>query len=165
MAKGYRIRWDEPATAGENARLKLPALVERYFDDGRALAAGAASPDELHRFRLKTKRVRYTLEFFRAWYGPGLAGRLASIRKIQNFLGEISDCATALDAAQRTMPADSPDRNQVESYLDERSRQQTAAFRRYWRQVFDKPGEQRRWRNYLARAAGKPGTVHSNPNV
>jgi CHAD domain-containing protein len=151
MAKGYRIRWDEPATAAENVRLKLPAMVERYFADGRALVAAEPSPGELHKFRLKTKRVRYTLEFFRAWYGPGLDTRLASIRKIQNFLGEISDCATALAAAQRILPADSPDRSRVESFLAERSRQQTAAFRRYWRQVFDKPGEQRRWREYVRR--------------
>ncbi len=154
MAKGYRIRWDESTTAGENVRLKLPAMVERYFDDGRALVAGEASPDELHKFRLKTKRVRYTLEFFRASYGPVLAERLASIRKIQNFLGEISDCATALAVAQRILPADSRDRQKVESHLAERAKGQTAAFRSYWRQVFDKPGEQRRWRNYLARPAG-----------
>ncbi len=154
MAKGYRIRWEESETAAQNARLKLPAMVERYFDDGRAVVAGEASPDELHKFRLKTKRLRYTIEFFRAWYGPGLAERLASIRRIQNFLGEISDCATALAIAQRILPADSPVRQKVESHLTERAKEQTAAFRRYWQQVFDKPGEQRRWRNYLARPAG-----------
>jgi CHAD domain-containing protein len=154
MAKRYRIRWDDSVTAGENARLKLPALVERYFDDGRELVAGEASPDDLHQFRLKTKRVRYTLEFFRAWYGPGLAQRLASIRRLQSFLGDISDCATALALAQRILPGDSPDFGKVEAYLAGRSKRQAAAFQRYWRQVFDKPGEQRRWRNYLARPAG-----------
>jgi CHAD domain-containing protein len=153
MAKGYRIRWDEAATAAENARLKLPMLIERYFQDGRALAAGKASGDELHDFRLKTKRVRYTLEFFRACYGPGLVQRLASIRKIQDLLGEISDCATAIDLAGHLLPARSPERRKVESFLAGRAARQAAAFRRYWRQVFDRTGEQRRWRNYLARPA------------
>ncbi len=151
MAKGYRIRWDDSATAGENARLKLPALVERYFEDGRRLMGSDASADALHRFRLKTKRVRYTLEFFRVWYGPGLVERLASMRKLQDFLGELSDCATAQALAEEALPGNSPDRSKVEKYLTERAKKQTAAFQRYWRQVFDKPGEQRRWLNYLAR--------------
>lgn len=153
MAKGYRIRWDDTATAAENARAKLPAMIERYFNEGRELAAGETSPGDLHKFRLKTKRVRYTIEFFSAWYGPGLAQRLASIRKLQNFLGEISDCATALALAERILPANSPERRQAETWLAERSKKQAAAFRRYWRQVFDKSGEQRRWRNYLAHPA------------
>ncbi len=151
MAKGDRIRWDESATAAENARLKLPVLIERYFEDGRALAARAASLDDLHRFRLKTKRVRYTLEFFRDWYGPGLVQRLASIRKIQDFLGEISDCTAALNLAHQLLPSDSSERRRIETYLKKRARRQAAGFRRYWRNVFDEAGEQRRWRSYLAR--------------
>jgi CHAD domain-containing protein len=154
MEKRYRLRWDDSATAGENARLKLPALLDSYFDDGRELIAGGASPDALHNFRLKTKRVRYALELFRGWYGPGLAQRLASMRKIQGYLGEVSDCGTALALAEGILPANSPVRRKVAAYLAERSNKQVAGFQRYWRQVFDKPGEQRRWRNYLARPAG-----------
>lgn len=154
MAKGYSIRWDDSVTAGENARLKLPALVERYFEDGRRLMGSDASADALHKFRLKTKRVRYTLEFFRVWYGPGLVERLASMRKLQDFLGELSDCATARALAEEILPGNPPECRQVQTYLTEHAKKQTAALRRYWRQVFDKPGEQRRWQNYLARPAG-----------
>src|SRR5213594_2000685 len=95
MAKRISPVWDTNKSAPENAARKLPKLAGRYFKAGRKLLKGRASVEILHRFRLETKRFRYTLELFRPCYGPGLDQRLALLRKVQDLLGEINDCVTA----------------------------------------------------------------------
>ena len=56
------MKWKPSRSVIENARSVLPKLVEKYFKAGRRAADGKRSPDELHQFRIKTKRFRYTLE-------------------------------------------------------------------------------------------------------
>lgn len=151
MAKRKRIVWDDSASAAESARKKLPALVQSYFEEGRKLAEGEASQEALHRFRLRTKRLRYTLEFFRSCYGPGFETRLGALRKVQDYLGEISDCTATRQLAAAALPARTAERRQVERFLASRAQWKAAQFRRHWQKVFDVPGEDRRWRNYLSR--------------
>lgn len=154
MAK--RVKWDDAASAGASARAHLPALLHDYCEEGRALAGGALSAERLHEFRLATKRLRYTVEMFRACYGPGLDRWLAALRQIQDHLGAISDCAATAELVAAKLPKESPARLQIEHSLAGRARREAAAFRRYWQSAFDAPGESRRWAAYFARGAG-PG--------
>ena len=149
--KNQKIEWDAGSSAAANARARLPGWARAYFLCGRKLAQAAAPPPVMHRFRLDTKAFRYTLELFRPCYGPGLELRLAAMRKIQDFLGAISDYATTKGLISSRLPEDSPDRLRMERYLDGRSRRKAAEFRRYWQTTFDRPGEERRWLNYLSR--------------
>ena len=57
-------------------------------------------PEELHGFRLETKRFRYTLELFRPLYGPNLDRYLKALRELQGALGKVSD----YQAIQRVLP-------------------------------------------------------------
>jgi CHAD domain-containing protein len=157
MPKSNRIDWDDSATAGQNARLKLPSLVQSFFRTGRKVADPSSSEAALHQFRLRAKRLRYTLEFFRFYYGPGLERRLAVLREIQGCLGEISDCAVTRELTARTLAPRSAERQQADRFLRGRARRKAAQFRRYWREVVDVPGEERRWRNYLSRVAAERG--------
>src|SRR5690348_1049552 len=88
-----QIVWDASKSAEKNASEQLPLLAQEYFLAGRALFQGEPASGVLHRFRLETKRLRYTLELFRSCYGPGLDRRLDALRNIQDFLGELNDCA------------------------------------------------------------------------
>jgi len=72
--KGYKFKWDETATAARNARSELPMASQRYFRAGRETLGSETTPAELHAFRLRTKRFRYSLELFRPIYGPTLDG-------------------------------------------------------------------------------------------
>src|ERR1017187_9741219 len=116
MAKDNALTWDGSESPGANARRCLPGLVASYYQEGRKAAAGDASTETLHEFRLRTKRLRYTIELFRSCYGPGLrrcldalglryaihvartdcgpAGRpcLDALGRVQDHLGAISDC-------------------------------------------------------------------------
>jgi CHAD domain-containing protein len=151
MPKSDALKWDESASAGANARRRLPELVRSYYQEGRKAASSEAAPETLHAFRLRTKRLRYTIELFRPCYGPGLERWLDALRRIQNHLGAISDCVTTGQICRSAQAKGSPGREQLESYLDRRAAREAAAFQRYWRNEFDKPGEARRWETYLRR--------------
>lgn len=153
MAK-KNVTWDESSSAAENARGKLPKLLEAYFEEGRKLMDPPSSPAVMHRFRLETKALRYALELFRACYGPGLGRRLTALGRIQDFLGAINDCAATKDLIASKLPAASSDRIKMERILTAGMRRKWSEFRRYWQRTFDGPGEQRRWLNYLSRRAG-----------
>jgi CHAD domain-containing protein len=151
MAKKHRIYWDEAGNVGENARAQLPALAGDYFRAGRQLAAPSPSPEDLHAFRLRTKRLRYTLELFRPCYGSALEQRLDELRTVQTMLGDINDCVAALQVASRVLGARSPEFRKLKRYADARVARLTAAFRKHWRQHFDAAGREDWWTGHLAR--------------
>jgi len=158
-----KIEWDEDAGAARNARRKLPALIAEYFAEGRALAAGKISAAELHQFRLRTKRLRYTLELFRPCYGPGLDRRLKAVHQVQQLLGELNDCAAARRIIETLLPPRSPRRLRLGRFLDARARRKLAEFRAYWTGEFDAEGHEQAWRAYLTRSARRKITSHQPP--
>jgi CHAD domain-containing protein len=151
MAHKPGTRWDDAASAGENARAQLPAVAGAYFKAGRKLLAGTPTSTELHSLRLKTKRLRYTLELFRVCYNSTLEQRLESLKDIQTLLGDINDCAAALRVAAANLPARSPECRKVERILQARSKRLTAAFHKHWKEKFDAPGREDWWVSFLAR--------------
>lgn len=146
-----RLWWDAAASVAENAGARLPELAEALFRDGRKAARQGAPTAALHRFRLDVKAFRYTLESFRPCYGPGLERRIAGLRRLQDGLGAIEDCAAAWRLVDAILRAGDPARESVKVKLEERRRRMASQFRRFWRTGFDAPGEERRWRQYLSR--------------
>ena len=157
MSKLHPVAWDERAGAAVNARRELPRLAASYFAQVRALLAEAPSAAKLHRVRLLTKRLRYTLELFRPCYGPGLETRLASLHRIQQSLGEVNDSAAAGRLLSKSMSTASPQRARLLRFLEERAAIKAQEFRKDWAEVFDAPGQESWWTTYLARHARTPG--------
>lgn len=154
MNKPLHIDWDEHQDAATNAQCFLPRLISDYFARGREILAENPGAAELHALRLATKRLRYTLELFRPCYGPGLAARIDSLRLLQQLLGEINDTAAA-ERALRTVWSgrNHPQRARVEKFLKQRGEAKASEFRKQWVEVFDAPGQERWWSDYLARQA------------
>ncbi|SPF50720.1 hypothetical protein SBA4_450004 [Candidatus Sulfopaludibacter sp. SbA4] len=152
----HHIEWDEHAGAAANARRELPALVTEYFTHVRGLLAKDPPASKLHRVRLATKRLRYTLELFRPCYGPGLEKRMAELRQVQQLLGEVNDGVAGERLLMKAMKP-SPQRARVRKFLEERAGQTARKFRKHWTEVFDAPGRERWWTGYLRREARKPG--------
>lgn len=148
MAKPKPIEWNASATAAENAVAHLPGLARRYFRTGRTLLRAKPSPTTLHRFRLETKRFRYTLELFRLCYGPGLDLRLEKLREIQVRLGEISDCSATMELLG---PADQP----FAAFLRRRTAAKIGVLHSYWQEIFDAAGQEIWWTQYLTRFVRK----------
>jgi CHAD domain-containing protein len=157
MSKLPGAKWDERAAAATNARRELPRLAASYFEQVRALLAEDPSADRLHRVRLLTKRLRYTLELFRPCYGPGLEPRLSALRRIQQSLGEVNDSTAAGRLLSKTMASASPQRARILRFLEERAVVKAQEFRKDWAEVFDAPGQERWWTTYLVRHARTPG--------
>ncbi len=148
MVKHGQLVWNASKSAAENASLKLPKLAQAYFQSGRKLFQSTRSREALHKFRLETKRFRYTLELFRPCYGPSLDRRLAVLQKVQTFLGEINDCATTQKLVGRKQ-------KKISAFLERRMAQRARALSGYWRRTFDAAGQERWWTDYLARFARK----------
>src|SRR5438105_2483389 len=127
-------KWDDAGSAGENARAQLPAVAGAYFQAGRKLLAGSPAAADLHGFRLKTKRLRYTLELFRPCYNSTFDQRLDALRDIQTLLGDINDCTAAQRIAASALPAKSQNLVKFERFLQARCNRLTAAFRKHWKE-------------------------------
>jgi CHAD domain-containing protein len=136
-------------SAAENARVALPKMARRYFEAGRKAIAGKRPAEELHGFRLKTKRFRYTLELFRPLYGPNLDRYLKALRELQGALGKVSD----YQAIQRVLAGDPELEKEIQQALNARLKD----LRQSWR-TFDSDDQLKRWRTYLSGDHSKPGT-------
>ena len=145
-------------SAAENARVVLPKLARKYFEAGREAIEGKGPPEELHSFRLETKRFRYTVELFRPLYGPNLDRYLKALRELQGALGKVSD----YQAIQRVLSSDSEVQKKIEHALKGKLRD----LRHSWR-AFDSDGQLKRWRTYLAgdhsKPRSKPRTKRAKP--
>jgi CHAD domain-containing protein len=136
-------------SAAENARVVLPKMARKYFEAGRKAIEGKQPPEELHSFRLETKRFRYTLELFRPLYGPNLNHYLKALRELQGALGKVSD----YQAIQRVVGNDEELEKEIEHALKAKVRD----LRQSWR-AFDSEGQLKRWRTYLGGEHSKPRT-------
>jgi CHAD domain-containing protein len=152
--KPVKIRWEGHKSVAENAREKLPELAREFFEAGSELGADA-SFKALHRFRLLAKRFRYTLELFRPCYGPGLDRRIEALRTLQQYLGEINDCATtrALLLARDNIPR--AERDRLAGQVAELAGSRIAKFHRHWQSDFARARRENWWTGYLVRFAGR----------
>jgi CHAD domain-containing protein len=119
---------------------RLPALAEAFFQAGDAAADPDATYRAMHRFRLRSKRFRYTLELFERFYGSEMATGAKSLKGVQDRLGAINDCVTTIDL----LAADPDAVAAIQKLLVERTR----AFQTYWRSHF-RQAKRVWWRRWL----------------
>ena len=142
--KSLSIGWRPEEAADLNARQLLPELLRRYFKAGRKLDRDTGAK-AMHRFRLRTKQLRYTLEAFVPLYGRTLESKIDSLRPIQNALGDANDCEVLLNELGRRLP------REVRAFLAKRADEKRREFLRYWREEFDAGNQETKWQRYLAR--------------
>jgi CHAD domain-containing protein len=130
---------------GEYARRLFPAMLEDLFRAGRDAARMGSSHQRMHQFRLKTKRLRYTLELFETVYGESTKPMMGSLKKLQEKLGAINDCATTIEMVRRDRGAAAAVRRLAA--------QREAEFRSFWKKHFG-TRELSRWKAVLSAADG-----------
>jgi triphosphatase len=80
--------------AQDFAARRLTKLAKRFALAGQQLSTADAA--RLHALRILAKRLRYSTEFFAAWYDKQKAGAyLDSLSEVQDVLGQINDIAVA----------------------------------------------------------------------
>ena len=146
------MKWKPTHSVIENARSVLPKLVEKYFKAGRKAADGKRSPDELHQFRIKTKRFRYTLELFIPAYGTRLDQALDPVREFQKVLGKLHDyhIIEQMLEGQKTLQAN----------LQRRAKKKLKEFHEQWTK-FDSTSDLKRWKKLLAAGPAKSSPAYS----
>ncbi|MBI3281809.1 MAG: CHAD domain-containing protein [Acidobacteria bacterium] len=140
------MKWDDKLTLDRNLRVILPEVAREWHDTGQKAIAPGTTWDDMHDFRLHTKRMRYTLELFRPAYGPGLDKHLKSLRKLQQLLGRMNDTITT-----HALLAERPEFDALLPRLDRRAARQRVEVRAYWRRNFADEAPASRWIDYLAR--------------
>lgn len=148
-----KIKWEEKTDASANARTFLPKLAADYFALGREVLASKPAPVNLHALRLASKKFRYTLELFRPCYGPGLSARIDALKSVQQMLGEINDTVAAERTIGEVLVARTSESRRAIRFLRKRGLAKAQEFRQHWTTVFDAPGQQSWWADYLARQA------------
>ncbi len=130
----------------ENARRLLPRMLDELFRAGTRAARAGASHETMHQFRLKTKRMRYTLELFESVYGTKAEHLMDWLKSLQEKLGAINDCAMTLQMVKRNRRAAAAVRRLTGEREDE--------FRTYW-ESGPGPRERNKWKAVLAAAGEK----------
>ena len=147
MGQARGMKWNQRAGVAANARRELPPMAIAYFRRVRAFLAEDAAPRKLHRLRLASKRLRYTLELFRPCYPAGLEERLDALKVLQDCLGEVNDAV----ASSRLLREELKHRPKVRKFLEERAADKAAEFTRHWKETFDAPGQEAWWTDFLTR--------------
>jgi CHAD domain-containing protein len=117
-------------TIASAARRALVPLAAQFFRARARAAKRESTTEDMHRFRLRAKRLRYTLEVFGPVAGAKWSQMVQEIRALQERLGAINDCAVTRD-----MIADPSDRGararRSEAALERLLRDRIQALREY----------------------------------
>ena len=147
--------WDPASTSSENAAVVLPTLAQQFFSRGRKLIQLETPDKKLHDFRLRAKRFRYTLELFKPCYGPTLNKHISAIRRLQDHMGTMNDCAATLDLLGTPGLRDQQGAQQLRDTLNRRISNERAGLFAYWQSHFADGEVEKRWMGYLERYAGR----------
>jgi CHAD domain-containing protein len=100
LAEGLEAWEDVPRGASRPIGVTAAKVIARRFAKLVALGTageGELSDQDLHRLRIECKKLRYALEFFSSLFpGQAAAGFLATLRKLQDQLGDHHDLVVQL---------------------------------------------------------------------
>ncbi len=144
--------WDAGRSAAVNAGKTLPPLCAKFFREGHELLRSSCDDAALHRFRIRAKRFRYTLEIFEPCYGRGLRKWVDSLKLLQEHLGWINDCQTTQALISREQVACfAQEALEFGQFLKSTARLRRAAAVELWGDRFRRRKVERRWVHYLSR--------------
>ena len=147
--------WDSTRTISENAAVVLPRLARKFFSRGRKLIHLETPDQKLHDFLLRARRFRYTLELFKPCYGPTFDEHVRAIKRLQDHLGTMNDCAATLDLLETPGLRNQKGAQQLRDALKRRISNERAGLFAYWQRHFAGEDVEKRWMDYLERYAGR----------
>jgi CHAD domain-containing protein len=117
---------------GDTAKRMMPRMLKEHFEQGEEAARPKSGARELHKFRIATKKVRYTVDLFAPVIKEPVEGLVEEFKKLQSLLGEGNDFAVV----RRMVPRGYAD---IRDGLRKKQRKKADEFRRMW------PGKLRHW--------------------
>lgn len=105
MSKLFTVNdLDPKATLAENARAILKLRIAEYYHYTPIVHDEHAGV-LLHELRIAAKRLRYTLEMFRAVFGDEGARQIEQVKAVQEVLGELHDCDVRIELIEDELVA------------------------------------------------------------
>ena len=152
------MRFRPKRSARENAARLLPSLAEKFFRAGDASIEDHLHSGEVHDFRIRAKRFRYVLEYFRPCYGKALDAYLEAVRGLQAALGDLNDCHSTRVLLQNLLqPGDPPARHKkLLAALDRRENDLLEKYRAYWHETLESQEYRERFTRYLTHPPRRP---------
>jgi CHAD domain-containing protein len=137
LAAKWRMGLELNGTAAKNGsgRGEFPRAAQHLVREMAAkfltLGKEAVSPEtparEVHRFRIASKKFRYTLELVEPFYGGELTPWLERVKEVQTILGDANDCE-----AVRRMASSWNAGEELIAKLEKRQNRKLKKFRREW---------------------------------
>jgi CHAD domain-containing protein len=121
-------------------RQSVVDLMEEFFDRGDRAAKPGNAYKKIHRFRVLSKQLRYTLELTE----PHGSAKLKALKELQDRLGALNDCVVAIDLVSGVSAVTPVVKRNIRRLLPRRER----AFRVYWRNAFPARGRARWLKEY-----------------
>jgi hypothetical protein len=91
MSRAWPVRGIAPESSlGENARRILAVRIAEFYSYA-PIVADEQAIEELHNLRIAAKRLRYTLELFRAVFGEVGERQIDRVKAMQEELGNLHD--------------------------------------------------------------------------
>ena len=141
---------DDPEHAAKVAGTILPPLAREFFEAGDRSVNPDCPPAAMHKFRIRSKKFRYSLELFAPLYGDDLDKRMDMLREAQTRLGGINDCVATAELLKQYQPHAGASVDIIANLRKEANRK-TDAFRRWWTKSFHSKLKDN-WVRYLAQA-------------
>jgi CHAD domain-containing protein len=143
----------------------LPQMAADFLRDGNRAASRKARATQIHKFRIQSKHLRYSMELLEPALGPEGEAWIAQMRDLQTALGKINDCRIVRELAEELGAG-----RAVESALRKHQRKRGREFRRLWKDQFE-TGAAKEWVRSLEPPARKPmarsdtasAAAHSRP--
>jgi CHAD domain-containing protein len=149
-------KWRSKLAAPSNKRVliedyvgTLPVIAAGFFEAGERAADASADSDTLHKFRIKTKKFRYTLELFEPVYGATLNARMRVLRNVQQRLGDINDYAASARILKNYRDGHGAVVDRGLEHLARLAAAEVKDFRRYFHRALG-PKQKGLWIQYLS---------------
>ena len=137
----------EAPAASDVARHILSPMLKRHLQRGRRAARESTPAKALHRFRIETKEMRYTLDLFSPLYGGTIVEITARLKSLQTHLGAIHDCVATRDLVDDARS--SAGKKDILRALENRRERKTERFLRDYRRHFGNEEVLHRWKKAL----------------
>jgi len=131
----WRAGLDLDSTQNESGQREIPQagqhIVKEMATEFLRLGKKAASPEtsarQVHRFRIASKKFRYTLELFEPFHSAELTPWLERVKAVQSVLGDANDCETVRRMVSRWNAGEG-----LIAKLEKRQKRKLKKFRQEW---------------------------------
>lgn len=138
-------RWQDDISLEANLQADLPRAARKYIKAGHKALSKERTWEEIHDFRLESKRFRYTIELFAPFYGEAATKRVEELKHVQKLLGDANDAVVTSGILEGIAGTE-----QVRQTLAAKADSKVRKLRAWWSEAFQTPLAETEWADTFA---------------